>query len=397
MNLKPSFTCQVAKLFLVRDDGQLLFWKDPDYNTRLPEPNHVAIPGDLVDFACGSAHHLALTVDGKVYAWGGNRNSQLGLPYSGEVREPRVLEIPTSEKIISVYAHGSASYALTERGRLWVWGDNSSSQCGFNSESRSPVTEPTLFPGLDSDPIVDFAASFIHAIALTRDGTVLTWGGNSGGRLGIEREKKTSQGRGFYIPIRLTFFKDAARVYAGSGTSLVLTKSGALYIWGWNDYGILGKGPSDSNSTHVPHMVFKSGVKEVAPGWAHTLVLLDDGSIWSWGNNTSGQAGVEGQAVVHEPHKLNLLGLEGKISGIIGGDNFSALITDFGDFCIFGFNAHPNGIFGRYTEFKVKVPRSSGILWHLLFSSLFLGYRDQNSIFSLLPVEVIFHFVQVMK
>jgi alpha-tubulin suppressor-like RCC1 family protein len=89
--------------------------------------------GELIDFSCASSHCLALTVDGEVYGWGSNKGCQLGSNcYVKEVAEPFLLEIPTSEKIISVHTHGGACYALIEGERLWVWEDNSSGQCGFD-------------------------------------------------------------------------------------------------------------------------------------------------------------------------------------------------------------------------------------------------------------------------
>jgi alpha-tubulin suppressor-like RCC1 family protein len=140
-----------------------------------------------------------------------------------------------------------------------------------------------------------------------------------------------------------------------------------------------------------------SGVKKVAAGWAHMMVLLDDGSLWSWGYNASCQASLNGPEFIYKPRRVDLTGVEGKLCGIIAGDNFSTLITDSGEFYIFGLNLHLEGDPVKYSEFKVKVPQtSSKILWQRL-KFLFLGNGDENSTFFVFPKEVIFHFVQVMQ
>jgi alpha-tubulin suppressor-like RCC1 family protein len=375
-------------MFIVSDDGTLKAWEQAA-NT-LPSPSTVLFPplDPLMSFSCGASHCLALTCHGKLYVWGTNTNYQLGIGISDNIERPRELRIPTSEKFASVHTHGSASYALTESGKLWVWGENIDGQCGINGIEYVKI--PTLGPDLGS-PIVDFAAGFNHVIGLTRSGSVWTWGSNGDGRLGVPQ--KINQ---CHEPICLSDLIDVARVFAGSGTSLVLTKSGALYIWGWNDYGILGKGPFDTKPTHEPHLVFPSGVREVACGWAHTLVLLEDGSLWSWGNHSFLNVGV-----VHEPQKIDISEIDGKIRGIMCGDNFSAVVSENGHFYVWGFGPQSKnrGIRGiqKVSEFKVKVPRpSSAVLWESVFRPLFLGRTDNNSVLSEFPVEVIFHFVQAL-
>lgn len=43
---------------------------------------------DIISVSAGTAHSLALTKDGDVYAWGFNNYGQLGLGFSGEDFEP---------------------------------------------------------------------------------------------------------------------------------------------------------------------------------------------------------------------------------------------------------------------------------------------------------------------
>jgi alpha-tubulin suppressor-like RCC1 family protein len=394
MNLHSSFSSQAQRIFYLREDDKLQTLGTQGGSSKLVNyPETVHIPGHLVSFACGSSHNLALTEDGRLYAWGSNRSRQLGLDLLEVQYLPTQVKLPTEEKIISVYSHGSASYALTERGRLWVWGENNDGQLGYSkSREGSTPKEGPRFPY----PVVDVAPGFTHVMALTEDGSVWSWGSNGDGRLGVPNSDCESS----QVPIQLTFFKNlnVSRIFAGSGTSLVLTKSGALYIWGWNNYGLLGKGPTNIFSTHEPHLIFPSGVQEVACGWSHNIVLLEDGSLWTWGNNSSHQSGFPISGFIHEPQQLELPDLEGKIRGLIAGDAFSAVVTEHGDFYVFGNllttigKKSPNP-----TKFdvKVKVPQPHyEFFWQSWFKWLFLGKIDQDSFFYYFPMEVIFHFVQ---
>jgi alpha-tubulin suppressor-like RCC1 family protein len=393
MNLKSTFSSGAVDLVLVGEDGRLMVWKNPTSGpSRLPKPKYLDFPTALKSFACGPCHFLALTVDDKVLGWGDTRKYQLGTTRG--VTATGFLEILISDKIISVHTFADAVYALAEGGRVWAWGDNSQGQCGLDPRTVGlVVTTPTLVPQFSPFPVVDLAASSIHVIALTEDGTVWTWGSNGHGRLGVSEFQHHLTYIPQQVPLILT---DVVRVYATFGNSLVLTKSGALYIWGCNTYQILGNGTT--NDSYRPHLIFPSGVQEVACGSAHVLVLLEDESLCSWGLNVAGQTGFPGKGIIPKPRAVDITAIDGKISGMIAGDHFSVLITDSGEFYLSGFFIHQNGDFGKYPEFKVKVPRnSSKLLWERLFMFIFLGNRDNVSIFFSFPIEVIFHFVSVMS
>jgi E3 ubiquitin-protein ligase HERC1 len=52
----------------------------------------MALAGHFVeDIAVGSEHTLALTCDGKVWAWGSNSDGQLGVGHTTAVREPQLV------------------------------------------------------------------------------------------------------------------------------------------------------------------------------------------------------------------------------------------------------------------------------------------------------------------
>ncbi len=81
-----------------------------------------------------------------------------------------------------------------------------------------------------------------------------------------------------------------AGIYAAScsDSSFLIGEDGSLWAWGLNDFGQLGDGTETNRTT--PQKVM-DGVKLVAPGGVHTLILKEDGGLWAWGANGSGQLG----------------------------------------------------------------------------------------------------------
>jgi len=72
--------------------------------------------------------------------------------------------------------------------------------------------------------------------------------------------------------------------------------------WGVNSYGQLGLGSSSiSNFTPIPKSIpfFNDNTCiQVACSLTHTIFLLDDGSVYSAGNNEYSQLGREGRTSV---------------------------------------------------------------------------------------------------
>jgi alpha-tubulin suppressor-like RCC1 family protein len=66
---------------------------------------------------------------------------------------------------------------------------------------------------------------------------------------------------------------------------------GVLRAWGSNQFGQFGNGATASSSVPVPAGQGLRNVVAVACGRRHAVALLQDGSVWAWGSNNSGQLG----------------------------------------------------------------------------------------------------------
>jgi hypothetical protein len=125
---------------------------------------------DWFRVAAGAEHTLALKNDGTLWAWGDNRQGQLGLGHGDDMYEPQ--QVGTEATWVDIAAGDQHSIALQNDGSLWAWGDNARGQVGDGSTTDRLV--PTRL-GADVDWLW-VAAGDRHGLALKTDGSVWTWG-----------------------------------------------------------------------------------------------------------------------------------------------------------------------------------------------------------------------------
>ncbi|MZP28345.1 hypothetical protein GTO91_01240 [Heliobacterium undosum] len=206
-------------------------------------PYKVDLPEPVVDVSCIHSHVMALSETGKVYTWGSNFFGEIGdggpVAYKpgGELIEttiPTPHKVAFDKKIISIATGRCASYALDEDGRLYAWGDNAVGQLGiankevFNSSTPLRVAIPQKVTKIDS--------GYFHALALTEDGALYSWGFNSGdGKLSVIGNGSTEES--FFQPQRITVPGENTSISAGNGYTWVITKNDGIYGWGANGYG----------------------------------------------------------------------------------------------------------------------------------------------------------------
>jgi len=146
-------------------------------------PELISLSPKIKNIAAGSTHVLALTIDGKVLGWGSNHFGQVSLSQNNQkysetfVTKPKPILFP--EKIIAIAAGMHFSLALSVTGKVYAWGWNGFGQLGLGDlKSRNT---PTFIPNLSG--VRAIAAGEVHALAIGKN-QLLGWGSNESGQLG---------------------------------------------------------------------------------------------------------------------------------------------------------------------------------------------------------------------
>ena len=91
-----------------------------------------------VQQVCGGSKSLfAVTLEGKVLACGESTNGRLGLgPVSGNVLVPRLIESLSQfvVKKVSVHSGGRHAMAITIEGKLFAWGEGEDGKLGHGNK-----------------------------------------------------------------------------------------------------------------------------------------------------------------------------------------------------------------------------------------------------------------------
>ncbi|CAG7718319.1 unnamed protein product [Allacma fusca] len=181
--------------------------------------------------------------------------------------------------------------ASIRNGKAYSWGENKFGRLGhfddrqtkLNVESPTPINiSPSLRITIES-----ISCGISHNLALTSVGTILTWGSNAFGQLGLGRQTTwTSR------PIPLTLAPDVIviRVAAGGYHSVAIDHLFRVWTWGWGVHGQLGDGGFENN--YKPRMIsVPEKIVHASAGHSHTALLSNTGHVFTFGCAHFGQIG----------------------------------------------------------------------------------------------------------
>jgi alpha-tubulin suppressor-like RCC1 family protein len=217
----------------------------------------------------------------------------------------------------------------------------------YRRRGPSHPTEPKLEPVPDISDAVGIATSGEHWLVLRSDGTILSWGSdNSLGRLGgnraAERRLETPTSPSMDRPAPVRDITNAIAVAAGADHSVALLEDGTIRTWGSGSHGIPGDGsPAPTNRLAPTRVVGIENAVAVAATGSASFALLADGTIRSWGwnrmaGNTFGVLGI-GRDDEESNVPLPVAGISNATGIAAGGGGSAAAVLADGSVRAWGF------------------------------------------------------------
>ena len=279
-------------------------------------PNQVLGLNNVRSVQAGFKFAVALLGNCTLASWGSNNKAQLGNGnhLQAQNRPGPVVNLEDVKEVSVANAHAAA---LRYDGTVWTWGasefgERGNGEKGFErtalagEQNARPRDEPIQVPGLEH--VVQLAGGGVRDFALLADGEVLAWGEDQNGDLGTEQtgsEEEQCYGETHSrtpvpcstIPRRVKVegrpLTGVERIAAGGESAYAVRNGGKeVLAWGENAKGQLGTGDSERHPTPKPVLFTPpSPVVELEGGSHHVLARLQNGQVYAWGADESGQLG----------------------------------------------------------------------------------------------------------
>jgi alpha-tubulin suppressor-like RCC1 family protein len=281
--------------FGIKTDGTLWGW-GANYqgmigdNTRVAKSSPVqTVAGGTnwkqISAARNAYKTSAIKTDGTLWGWGINTSGELGdgtlLNRSSPVQ---TVAGGNNWKTVSMSSHTGA---IKTDGTLWLWGSNVSGNIGDNSTITRSSPVQTISGGNNWSQIA--VGGGFNTAAIKTDGTLWVWGDNFGGALGDNTIIHKSS------PVQtISGGTNWKSIFPGGYYNFAAIKTnGTLWIWGVTDSGVLGDNSNAAPHKSSPVQTVAGGTnwRQVSVGIARCSAIKTDGTLWVWGDNTSGALG----------------------------------------------------------------------------------------------------------
>lgn len=336
--LDPS-TTEITQAFDLRPtrgaNSLLIFAEDAAGNRT-----EASLGATYAHYVSAGGSHSGVIANGQLYAWGRNNLTQLGLGAGDTTSRFTPVVVPGLQEPVAVELRQNQSMALQQDGTLLVWGNNADGRLGLGSSTTpDTTTRPSPTPIVGLNGVLQATFGYDHALVLLEDGTVVTFGDNSAGQLGDGALEDRS------YPSAIASLTDIVQVVGGSKHSLALGRDGTVWAWGRNSYGNLGQGAADDDAHPTPVTIAGlTDIVQLASGRDHVLALRADGALFGWGLNNNGQVGVGTSGDDTDVFAPEEITLPGAAVAIVGDGNYSFAVLDDGS--AVGWGSNFNGQLG---------------------------------------------------
>lgn len=239
----------------VTDTGLVFTWGQGRYGQLghgdsldkiVPQPVQ-GISGEIKIVSAGFYHTLSVTKSGSLYTWGDGKEGKLGHNDDATRLLPTLVSEFMDRGIFirTAQAGGSHTAALSGDLQVYTFGAGGSGRLGHGNDKMQWL--PLLVSALELQHVVSIAAGFAHTVALTLDGDIYTWGSGRMGRLGHGSESDEVLPRKVALVANATV-KPVA-VAAGEAHTCLFRSDGSMVTLGRLTHGRIAEGSCIQDSS----------------------------------------------------------------------------------------------------------------------------------------------------
>jgi RCC1 and BTB domain-containing protein len=290
---------------MITENGQLYgMGRNNFYQIGLPDISNYKKPTlvealkdkRVVQVACGQEHCIVLTDEGSVYGMGRNSHYQLGNTKNTS-QQPHLILALDPMKIKFIACGANHTMVINEEGKLYGFGQNNNGQIGYRDLTSQHV--PRLVQSLREIPVDFVACGAVHTMVIAQ-GSLYAFGGDNCGQLGLGEQNCCQDVPDATLVTALTH-QHIVKVACGGYFTLVLTEEGQVYSFGQNNHGQLGLGNTQNVASPTPITELED-IIDLAAGACHALLLNDEGKIFGMGQGNLFQNG--SLASLSTPHEI---------------------------------------------------------------------------------------------
>jgi len=292
---------------------------------------------------------------GNLYTWGTNIGS---LGYNPQkVDDPlfKPQKVDTFDNnVVKIVMGPNHSAVITNTGDLYTFGKAALGVLGHGDKYRN-ITKPRLvqFFKKHNLKVTDVACGEKMTVAVTDDGDVWSWGSGRRSENILSKflpSDSNELGQGAkdmqrFSPAPIVALRNlppVTSVTAGYRFCFALNVKKSVYYWGKGDYGVFGDGHTRGHKDPKLHEFFKQvqkshgmKIRKIKAAGNYAMAMFNNGTLWSWGENVSGQLGLEDQFnenlenVIKTPLQITATEIEGqRIVDFDLGEEISIFLTN---------------------------------------------------------------------
>lgn len=305
----------------------------------------------VVSVSAGWQHSLFLDSEGRVYSCGAGGVGRLGHGNEQNLTVPKQIRALDGVFITHIVAGAWHNLVLSNRNQVYSFGYGEPGALGLGDIENRLI--PTPIPAFNGVRIKQLAAGSVHSLAVTHEGQVYAFGSNRDGQMGFDLLMSSV----IMVPqlVRSLESLFITAVSAGDHHSLFLSDQGRVYSCGWSRYGVLGY--TIDGQQALPKMIdalASTKIVGISAGEFHSLAVCAEGGLYSFGCRDNGKLGLGiDDRGVSLPNKVTTLNNE-KVVAVAAGAQHSIVITDDGK--VFSFGIGNNNRLGHGDAHKRLVP-----------------------------------------